>query len=104
VKGKQNKDMEIEVETCYLSQVESRGKPYDLPGQVLGMLISNITERLAFQDTNLRPFVEYLQGTALWGGIDPILEWKNGVPSSQVLSELRSRRQEEKFSKWRTEY
>ena len=64
------------------------GDTSNVPGTGLATLISYLTTRFAFEDTNLRSFAEYLAIPAAAGGYSKIFEWHGDVFSDAVLLQL----------------
>lgn len=70
-------------------------------GAVLGILISYLTTRFAFENPSLRSFAAYLARTTRDASVGKIIEWKPSTFSDDVLSQLlMGRYDDEMWSKW----
>jgi|SRR5271166_1706038 len=91
--------------TSYMTEWETADDPFDKRGYVLGWLIAYLTNRLAFEDSALRPFAEYLTQLGVWGGTGPVVTWSSGVFSDEVASKLSDCGcDDEYWSMWKSHY
>jgi hypothetical protein len=85
--------------TNYIRHAEDSGYSYE--GEVLGTLISYLTERMAFEDPSLRQFAHYIYLVSQSGGWGWDVLWKKSNLSMEVIRRLiREGYQEETWSRW----
>jgi hypothetical protein len=99
------KDFEIEegIETCFWGCEEDEHRSvYDSRGDILATLVCELTEKMAFEDSSLRPFAHYLQSIGIYGGIGRPMFWDKSILSEPVLRRLNKEGYEEDgiWSKW----
>ncbi len=91
--------------TSYMAEWETTDDPFDKRGYVLGWLIAYLTNRLAYEDSTLRPFAEYLTQLGIWGGIGQVTTWSPEVFSDAVAARLADQRCDDKhWSMWKAHY
>jgi hypothetical protein len=93
------------VSTGYTSHDEDCSSPIDEKGMILGALIYRITEMMAYEDHNLRPFVDYLSKIGLWIGLGKSTCWDKTVLSREVGNALIQKGYDNNpWSKWAEMY
>jgi hypothetical protein len=73
------------IATCYYTTGEDEDDPYDSSGEILGRLILEITKRLAYEDSSLQHFVDYLYMVTPWSGIGRPVAWNKEILSKETL-------------------
>jgi hypothetical protein len=74
-------------------------------GEVLGMLISCLTDRMAFEDPSLRGFADYLFDISFLQGVFRETLWKQSTLSMEIIRHLfKEGYQEERWSRWKETY
>jgi len=76
------------VVTGYCATSESKDDSYDSSGEVLGRLILEITKRLAYEDSSLQPFADYLNMVSPWSSIGLTIAWDKKVFSKETLKTI----------------
>jgi hypothetical protein len=80
--------LEEAVTTMYLGSSEGiRG--FDTTGQIFGSLMHALTRYMAYRDTTVRSFSDYLLLSGTWGGIGVPVLWNLAVLSRSVVARLR---------------
>ncbi len=91
--------------TGYTGYTEDYSTTIDLYGEILGALIWKLTNFMAYQYQNLRPFANYLSELTPWIGIGSNIFWEKTVLSSEVGKILLQRGFDNSpWSKWKESY
>lgn len=95
-------DAESAVAALYTVQDEKkRHADLDFSGSILAALIYDLTHRIAFEDSTIRPWADHLSGLGFYGGIGLPLYCYEEVLSEKVRQRLRAEGgSEEPWSKW----
>lgn len=89
------------VTTGYLCTRENFPKGIDASGEILGRLIFQVIQFMAFEDGSLRMFVDYLRNIGVWSGIGKIRLWRKTVLSREVGQALiKKGYEQDMWSKW----
>jgi hypothetical protein len=90
------------VAALYVVQDEDkRHVDLDSSGAILAGLVYELTRRIAFEDTTIRPWADHLSGLGFYGGIGRPLYCSEDVLSEGVRQRLRVEgSNQEPWSKW----
>jgi hypothetical protein len=95
-------EAESAVAALYVVQDEvKRHVDLDFSGAILAGLVYELTRRIAFEDSTIRPWADHLSGLGFYGGIGRPLYCSEEVLSEEVRNHLRAEgSSQEPWSKW----
>jgi hypothetical protein len=90
------------VAALYVVQDEDKRRvDSDFSGAILAGLVYELTRRIAFEDSTIRPWADHLSGLGFYGGIGRPLYCSEEVLSEGVRNRLRAEGScQEPWSKW----
>lgn len=94
-------DTKAAVVAMYVVQDEDKRLDLDRSGAILAGLVYELTYRIAFEDTTIRPWADHLSNLGFYGGIGRPLYCSETVLSATIWQRLRKEGgSQERWSKW----